>query len=218
MSEKGTLIVFEGISGSGKSRMIQELDELLTIRGYRVVKFKWNESRLIENVKKRLRSSSIKRPRLYSLIEWIGFCWTYRFQIMPSLKKDRIVICDRYAYTGIIRDLSNDVRTGLGIKILRRVRKPTAIIYISEGSEVCYSRIMERGKSLYYTNRRLDKMQHSCQQDKEYLKLCEDAYKECFVNICKEDALNILEVSSSTNIETLYEKVEINIPCNEGKR
>ncbi len=208
MQYRGKLIVFEGISGSGKSSLIEKVGLVLQESAYKVTFRKWNENRKIEKAKWFLQTRKSNYPKLYSGIEWVGFLWSYLFRIRPSLGQNNIVLCDRYVYTGISRDLSNLLISRIGKGIHKRVHKPDVIIYLDESTEVCCSRIYERGKSLYYTNKKFRGMQASRIRDKEYLEVCKRAYEQCFVDICKEDRLQIKKIKSDIEVHDLCNIIE----------
>lgn len=208
MQHGGRLIVFEGISGSGKSSLMEKVGLLLGESEYEVTFRKWNENEKIEKIKRFLRTRKSNHPKLYSYVEWMGFLWSYFFRIKPSLKENNVVLCDRYVYTGISRDLSNLLVPRIGKRIHKRLWKSDVVIYLDESTEVCCSRIYTRGKSLYYTNKRLRSMRTSRNRDKEYLEICKSAYEQCFMDICKEDHLQIEKVESDIEVRYLYDMIK----------
>lgn len=177
---KGILIVYEGISGSGKSEGIALLTKDLASLGYPVSVTEWNSNRFIRGAIGVLRKLRVLTPVVYSLLQWISFLIDYWIYIVPKLRRDRIVIADRYVYTGVTRDVVN----GAGERLSRlgrfRVRKPDLVVFFDTPPETCSERIQSRGKRLFQPGRPVRQGMQSAELDLLYLIRMRDEYVRIF--------------------------------------
>ncbi len=150
---KGLFITFEGISGSGKSENVESLRSYLAGKGYRVSVVEWNSNVLIRKIIYKINSINLLNSELYSLFQWFSFILDYFFKIRPGLKKNDILIADRYIYTGLTRDSANGASGRLGRAIYKRIIKPHLVFYQDVNPRECYKRILKRGKTLFHTNK-----------------------------------------------------------------
>ena len=70
---KGVLVVFEGLSGSGKSESIIGLTKHLEVAGINPIVVEWNTNRLIRSLVRNLDRLGLLNSTLYSLLQWLGF-------------------------------------------------------------------------------------------------------------------------------------------------
>ncbi|WP_159882663.1 dTMP kinase [Paenibacillus puerhi] len=164
------LVAYEGISGSGKSESMKRLLARLEAAGFEAVLVEWNANRAIRMLAAGLNRAGLLVPRVYSLLQWLGFLLDYALIIAPSLRKGRIVIADRYVHTALTRDATNGAGTRLGSKLARLVRPPDRVIFLDTPPELCYDRIRVRGKRLFHPNKRLKG------DDLTYLRRMREAY------------------------------------------
>ena len=171
-------MVFEGLSGSGKSESIIGLTKHLEVAGINPIVVEWNTNRLIRSLVRNLDRLGLLNSTLYSLLQWLGFFIDYVKVISPALRKDLVVIADRYIYTAITRDEANGVTRGNNLFFSRFVREPDWVLYCDTNPKLCYERILKRGKRLFHTNRKLK--QDTSIENKElyYLELISKSYVE----------------------------------------
>ncbi len=177
---KGILIVYEGISGSGKSEGIAQLTKDLASQGYPVSVAEWNSNRFIRGVIGVLGRLRMLTPSVYSLGQWLSFLLDYWFYMIPKLRRNRIVIADRYVYTGMTRDAVN----GAGAKVSRlgrlRVRQPDMVVFFDTPPETCGERIQSRGKRLFHPGKPVRISTQSTDRDLLYLRRMRDEYVRIF--------------------------------------
>lgn len=189
--EKGILIVFEGLSGCGKSEKAKKLLESYRQAGYHVCMFEWNSNRVIRTITCFLRSNKLLRPRIYSILQWLDFIINYYFHIMPKLREEYIVIADRYVYTGLTRDAVNKSGTFLGNLLSKFVRKPDLLFYCDVRPDVCYDRIVKRGKVFYHTNQQIIKSKMLKNKNLYYLKKLRYEYLRLFKQNKIDESTNL---------------------------
>ena len=103
---KGILIVFEGMDGSGKTSQAKMLARLLRNKGKKVL-FTHEPTRntkLGRYIEKRIRRAVDNKAELLELYTRDREAHL-KNEIIPSLKKGKIVICDRYYYSTLAYQL-----------------------------------------------------------------------------------------------------------------
>lgn len=177
---KGILIVYEGISGSGKSEGIAALIRDLSSQGCPVSVNEWNSNRFVRGAISVLRKLRLLTPAVYSLLQWFSFFIDYWVNIYPKLRRDRIVIADRYVYTGMTRDAVNGAGERFGRLGRFRVRQPDLVVFFDTPPATCGERIASRGKTLFYPGRSVHPGEPSANRDLLYLKRMRAEYVRIF--------------------------------------
>ncbi len=194
---KGILIVFEGISGSGKSENVESLRSHLSEKGYKVSVIEWNSNKIIRGMIRKIDSVRLLTPEIYSFFQWLGFMQDYYFKIIPLLKKQYILLADRYVYTGLTRDNANGTGVKPGKAIYERILKPDLVFFQDINPRICYKRIQKRGKPLFYTNRVIKKSGMIKNKDLFYLMRLRKEYLLLFNNSTVKNDTNIIWLRNS---------------------
>lgn len=179
---KGTLIVFEGISGCGKSETVDKLRSYLAEKGFKTCVIEWNSNKIIRKITSIIGSKKLLTSNIYSYLQWLSFFIDYYFKIIPLLKENYILIADRYVYTGLTRDIANGARGRLGRWIYRIVIKPDLLFFYDIDPRVCYERISKRGKDLFHTNKSIMKSKTLKNKNLYYLAKIRREYLRLFDN------------------------------------
>jgi dTMP kinase len=217
--KKGVLIVFEGLSGSGKSLNAGLLLKNLRDKGYEPVLTEWNSNKTIRRFSAWLDSRRMLSSDIYSFLQWISFLLDYFRIILPTLRSRKIVIADRYVYTGITRDSINGARKRLGLLIASVVRKPDYIYFLDTPSHICLDRLKARNKALFHTNRRIRENKLIKNKDLYYLNKMRYAYNRLFT---ESEQLNIKRVTQTdpkngiAQWDTVYQICETKIMKFQG--
>ena len=95
----GTLIIVEGIDGSGKSTQIDLLQKWLRSRNLVTVYTEWNSSPIVKRTTKQAKNKELLTPMSFSLIHAADFASRVHAQILPALRAGAIVLADRYVRT-----------------------------------------------------------------------------------------------------------------------
>ncbi len=146
----GTLIVVEGIDGSGKSTQLALLREWLCHTIKDVIFTEWNSSDLISQTTKKAKKKNQLSPRTFSILHAIDFADRLEQVIVPSLKAGFTVLADRYTYTAFARDVAravdpNWVRNMYGFAI-----KPDLALYFKVPVDISLDRIcLNRAPKFY---------------------------------------------------------------------
>ena len=146
----GTLIVVEGVDGSGKSTQISLLRDWLDSTVHGVIFTEWNSSKLISETTRKAKKKNLLTPRTFSLLHAVDFADRLEQIIVPALKAGFIVLADRYDYTAFARDVArgvdrNWVRNMYGFAI-----KPDLAFYFNVPVDISLSRICTNRAPKFY--------------------------------------------------------------------
>lgn len=147
----GTFITFEGSEGCGKTSVIKLVAEQLKISGIEVVCTKESEDeKLSEKIYDILKTSNNIDHITESLLYATCRNHTLNNIIIPSLEKDKVVLCERfidssYVYQGIVKNLGLDQIMAINSLVVKNYM-PELTIYIDAAPEKCLSRSKKNGK------------------------------------------------------------------------
>lgn len=138
----GFLIALDGPNGSGKTTLIKALKELLEKRGYDVcITREPTETELGEYVRK--FAETHKGISLACLV--VGDRYDHiKNEIVPELKKGKIVITDRYILSSLILQEMDGVDTDFILKINSNIIKPDLQVAVYADEDILRARLGER--------------------------------------------------------------------------
>lgn len=146
----GTLIVVEGVDGSGKSTQLALLREWLQSTVHDVIFTEWNSSRIISETTKRAKKKNMLTPRTFSLLHAVDFADRLEQIIVPALKAGFIVLADRYAFTAFARDVARGVDPDWVRNMYGFAVKPDLALYFQVPVEISLSRICTNRAPKFY--------------------------------------------------------------------
>src|SRR5262249_48263854 len=119
----GSLIVIEGMDGSGRSTQISLLQEWLESEGFSLVNIGLRRSNLVgRDIDEPPPKNAVTRLTL-ALMYSTDFFDQIEHRIVPALKSGAIVLADRYVFTliarGVVRGINRDYLSGLYAMALR---------------------------------------------------------------------------------------------------
>jgi len=190
----GILIACEGISGCGKSESIVELSGYLESLGYCVHTAEWNSNKKIRSLVKYLHNKNLLNAFTYCILQWISFLKDYYTSFLPLLKKDYIIIADRYIYTGMTRDKVNGTTNRIGRLISKLVRTPDIIFFFDTNPIICKKRIQIRKKELFHTNKNIHNNRLLKDKELYYLKKIRYEYVHCFDKLVIAESTNVINI------------------------
>ncbi|MBN1774689.1 MAG: thymidylate kinase [Deltaproteobacteria bacterium] len=126
----GRLVAFEGLDGAGKSTQLHLLWQWLEAQGCRVARRAWNSSPLVMDATIRGRNQRLLTPTIFSLIHSTDFADRYERETLPMLKGGWIVLCDRYVFTLMARDLVRDAHPEWIESLFSMGVVPDAVFYL----------------------------------------------------------------------------------------
>lgn len=152
-NQRGTLVAFEGVDGSGKSTQVSMLADFLKAKGIAYSITRWNSSDYISDVIGDLKKERTLSPRLFFLLHAADMIHRYETEIMPALMRNEVVLCDRFYYTGLVRDSLRGVDRGYNAKLYDGVRTPDLLFYCKVDPALAVNRLPKDKLGHYSTGR-----------------------------------------------------------------
>ena len=150
IGDPGLLIAFEGLDGSGKTTQRKLLKAWLESNGEDVVVTKWNSSPLFKDLTKAKKALHRLDPHTYSVLHAADFRHRYETVIQPSLREGKIVLADRYIFTGLARDVARGVSRARVADLYSSVRRPDITFYFSAAPLTSAARITASREIKFY--------------------------------------------------------------------
>ena len=147
---RGLLVAFEGPDGSGKTTQRKLFKTWLKAEGYDVVTTKWNSSDLIKPIiraRKKVRSLS---PEEYSLLHAADFRHRVDHEVMPALWDGKLVIADRFLFTGLARDVARGLDLDWVLRLYQPLLWPDIVFYFSVTPSTSSQRVAATRTPSYY--------------------------------------------------------------------
>src|SRR5262250_352683 len=146
----GTLIVIEGMDGSGRSTQISLLQEWLESEGFAVQTSGLRRSTLVgRDIDELLAKNAVTRLTL-ALMYATDFFDQLEHRIVPALRSGSIVLADRFIFTliarGVVRGINRDYLTGLYAMALR----PHLTFWLNVRPETAFGREFRKAQAISY--------------------------------------------------------------------
>lgn len=152
----GTLIVFEGADGSGKTTQIKVLKKLLEKEGHTVTVSSWKTAPILGEFMK--QNESLKKiderilPETGVFMQAADLLYRIEREVIPALKQNHIVILDRGIQTLIVRGLMigmNDTQLRTGLlwwrnTIYKELFDKALTVYIGISTDESLKRLQKR--------------------------------------------------------------------------
>jgi len=128
---RGLLVAFEGPDGSGKTTQRKLFKTWLKSEGYDVVTTKWNSSELIKPIIRSRKAVRALSPEEFSLLHGADFRHRVEQDILPALWEGKLVIADRFLFTGLARDVARGLDLDWVLKLYQPLLWPDLVFYFS---------------------------------------------------------------------------------------
>ena len=128
---RGLLVAFEGPDGSGKTTQRKLFKTWLKSEGYEVVTTKWSSSDLIKPIIKSRKAVRALSPEEFSLLHAADFRHRVEQHILPALWAGKLVIADRFLFTGLARDVARGLDLDWVLKLYQPLLWPDLVFYFS---------------------------------------------------------------------------------------
>jgi len=149
-SDPGLLVAFEGLDGSGKTTQRKLFKAWLERNGEEVVVTKWNSSPLFKDLIKARKAARCLDPLNYAVLHAADFRHRFETVIQPSLQEGKIVLADRYVFTGFARDIARGITRERARSLYSSVRKPDLVFYFSAAPGTLTRRITASREIKFY--------------------------------------------------------------------
>jgi dTMP kinase len=152
----GSLIIVEGIDGSGKSTQIRLLEKWLRYIGIPVFFTEWNSSEQVKEIISKGKKKDLLTPTTFSLLHATDFAARYERNIFPLLRAGYVVLADRYIYTAFARDVVRGSSPEWVRHVYSLAVKPDIAFYFRVPVEVSFDRIVKNRPKLKYYEAGMD--------------------------------------------------------------
>jgi thymidylate kinase len=124
----GLLVAAEGFEGSATSEGIDSLARWLERRGRRVRVVTWPRSRLVARAGASPRGRLLLTPRVVAALAGADAARHIAHEIEPPLARGEVVLCDRYAWTAVAREIARGVDPDWVSALYRFAPRPDLVI------------------------------------------------------------------------------------------
>lgn len=138
---RGLLIAFEGPDGAGKTTQRKLFKTWLESEGHAVVTSKWNSSKLIKPLIKVRKAVHALSPEEFCLLHAADFRHRVDHEILPALWAGKMVIADRYLFTGLARDSARGLELDWVLNVYMPLLWPDLVFYFSVSADTSGKRI-----------------------------------------------------------------------------
>ena len=147
---RGLLIAFEGPDGSGKTTQRKLLRTWLKTEGYQVATTKWNSSPLLKPIIKLRKNTRALSPEEFSLLHAAEFRHRVEHVILPALWEGKLVIADRFLFTGLARDVSRGLDFDWVMRLYQPLLFPDLVFYFAVSPATSSQRVTAEGGPGFY--------------------------------------------------------------------
>jgi dTMP kinase len=146
----GSLIVIEGMDGSGRSTQIALLQEWLESEGFAVQTSGLRRSNLVgRDIDELLAKNAVTRLTL-ALMYATDFFDQVEHRVLPALRSGTVVLADRFIFTliarGVVRGINRDYMSGLYAMALR----PHLTFWLNVRPETAFGREFKKAQAISY--------------------------------------------------------------------
>lgn len=152
----GKLIVVEGADGSGRSTQIAKLVEWLEATGHATVQVGLKRSNLVSEELDQAKRGNILSRTTLSLFYATDFADQIENRILPALRAGFMVLCDRYIYTLMARDLVRGMDETWLKNLYSIALEPDAVFYLNVSPENLVQRNFAKDFALDYWESGMD--------------------------------------------------------------
>ncbi|OFW29553.1 MAG: dTMP kinase [Acidobacteria bacterium RIFCSPLOWO2_02_FULL_65_29] len=138
---RGLLVAFEGPDGSGKTTQRKLFKKWLETEGYDVVTTKWNSSTLIKPIIKARKSARSLGPEEFSLLHAADFRHRVERVMLPALWEGKLVIADRFLFTGLARDVARGLDLDWVLRLYQPLLWPDIVFYFAVTADTSRQRV-----------------------------------------------------------------------------
>lgn len=138
----GSLIIVEGVDGSGKSTQLQLLREWLIEQGADVLFTEWNSSSLTAKAVRRGKRRLWLGHLSFVLLHVTDFTHRYENIILPALREGKLVLADRYVFTAFARDVARNADRASVRRLYSFAQQPDLPLYFHVPLDVAMNRVL----------------------------------------------------------------------------
>lgn len=199
----GYFITFEGGEGTGKTTIINYINDYLIKKGYEVIKTREpggiDIAEQIRNIILDVKNTKMDY-RTEALLYAASRTQHLAEKVIPALNSGKIVLCDRYldsslVYQGIARGLG--IENVLKINMFALEYMPNITFFIDVKPEICFKRLKDN-------NREMDRLDL---ENMDFHNMVYEGYRE----VAKMYPERIVSINGDRKIEEIIEDIRIRI-------
>ena len=209
---KGLFITFEGTEGSGKTTLIDKVENYLNDKGFKVIKTREPGGiKIAEQIRNVILD--VNNTKMDKITEALLYAASRRQhlveKVLPNLEKGYIVICDRFidsslAYQGYARGIGIDKVYKINLSATDGIL-PDYTFYIDVRPEVGLARIAKNNRE----QNRLDLENINFHKNVyEGYKQVEKLFPERFININGEQSIDMVFNDIKNKLDSILESME----------
>lgn len=153
---RGKLIVLEGADCSGRSTHISLLKDWLEISGHAVLDTGFKRSMLVGDVINEAKKGNTLGKTTLSLLYCTDFADQLENKIIPALNAGSVVLCDRYIFTLMARDIIRGASKDWLINLFGFALVPDLIFYLNVDPKTLLHRTFSKYGHLDYWESGMD--------------------------------------------------------------
>lgn len=198
---RGSFVVFEGITGSGKKTHIKLLAEKLKEKGKEVTVISFpNYESEIARFTKRADLDAFTQSLLFAADRSL-----YQERIKALLEKGNIILCDRYCYSNFAYQAAKGLPLEWLVEIEKNTIKPDIVFLIDVPVDISMNRVRQLSIEDFTKKEILERLE----REKDFL----EKIREIYLNLAvtdKESKWFVINGSEdiSVNHEKIWEKVK----------
>ena len=192
---KGRFIAFEGLDGSGQTTQANLLKNHLTKKGFKVILTKEptknnKAGKFVNKILNQDKKLSLNKLKKLQKRFAKDRNWHQENIVIPSLKKDKIVITDRSQFSSFAFGAASGIDLDYLLKINEKFIEPDIIILLKTSPKTSIQRIQKRGieETIF-------------EKEKQFKKVW-----DVFEKLAKRFK-NIIIINGEKSIEEIHEKV-----------
>jgi dTMP kinase len=147
---RGMLVAFEGPDGSGKTTQRKLFKTWLKAEGHNVVTTKWNSSALVKPLIKIRKEIRVLSPEEFSLLHAADFRHRVEHVVLPALWSGKLVIADRFLFTGLARDVARGLDLDWVLKLYQPLLWPDIVFYFAVSPGTSSQRVSVKRTPSFY--------------------------------------------------------------------
>lgn len=153
------IIAIEGIDGAGKSTLINELANFFQNFGEETAILRWtsffededNKASTPFELAKHLKVTREIGPLSFALWHCADFAYRWETIAKPAIEAGKVVLCDRFKYSGYVRSVGRGVEEGYILSLYQYTPEPDIVFYLDIDPILTLERkITTIGKPGYY--------------------------------------------------------------------
>lgn len=136
------MIAAEGLDGSGKSAGLDALGRWLERKGRQTHLVAWEPSRLVTRAAAAPRGRQMLTPRVAALLAAAEVADRIARDVRPQLAQGDVVLADRYAWTGVARDVARGLDPAWASAVYRFAPRPDLVIFHRQEPAIAMARAL----------------------------------------------------------------------------